>query len=312
MESTDSPSGENTVDDTAVVTERREVMRDKAKGLRDQYRRQHRRSRLLLQGGLAVVLLAAVATIALVLTNSVAPPADGPRNMLSDGIKIGEGFQAIGTAGLAPDSTPVPSEPNSEDVIELRVYVDYLCAHCSEFDAENAEQIGAWIEQGAATLELHPLALLDGQSQGTSYSTRAANAAACVADFAPHDFFEFNSALLAAQPKGGTGGLTDEELLAVIKKAGVEAYSSIESCVTTLRYKNWVKAATVRALNGPIPHADIESVRATPTILVNGVKHTYVYPFEAKDLAQVVSQAAGSVFNRKSSVEPSPESSQAP
>lgn len=303
---------ERAPEDATVVTERREEMRDKAKSLRDQYRRQHRRNRWILQGGLVLVLIAAVASIALVIANSATPAPTGPRNMLSDGIKIGAGYEAVSTLGLKADEQPVPSGPNDDDVIDIRVYVDYLCVHCSEFDDENAEQIGAWIEQGAVTLEVHPLALLDAQSEGTNYSTRAANAAACVASHAPNEFFSFNSALLAAQPRGGEGGLSDERILAVVEKAGVATTPAIEECITSQQYRSWVKAATVRALNGPLPGADIEAVRATPTILVNGEKHTYSYPFKAKDLAQVISKAAGTVFNKQSTEEKSVPPADAP
>lgn len=314
MESTDS--GEDRAAEEAaegrVTTERRDEMRDKAKSLRDQYRRQHRRNRWILQGGLVLVLIAAVASIALVIGNSATPAPTGPRNMLSDGIKIGAGYEAVSTLGLEADEQPVPSGPNDDDVIDIRVYVDYLCVHCSEFDDENAEQIGAWIEQGAVTLEVHPLALLDAQSEGTNYSTRAANAAACVASHSPNAFFSFNSALLSAQPRGGEGGLSDERILEVVEKSGATLTAAIEECVTSQQYRAWVKAATVRALNGPLPGADIEAVRATPTILVNGAKHTYSYPFKAKDLAQVISKAAGTVFNKKATEESSAPATEAP
>lgn len=299
MESTGSGDG------PLVPIERRELARDKAKQSREQRRKQQRRNRTVFRSLIAVVLVAAVAGVAFMLTSSAKPAPSGPRNMLSDGITIGEGLQAVPTRPLAAEQKPVPSEPIADDVIDIRVYVDYLCTHCAEFDEENNKQIAAWIQEGAASLEVHPLALLDSQSQGHQYSTRAANAAACVANYAPDSFFSFNSALLAAQPEDGQGSLDDEEILDVAKQVGAGG-TPIADCIANQKFKSWVKAATVRALNGPIPNASIESVRVTPTILINGAKYNYAYPFDSKDLAQVMTQAIGSVYNKMSTQEPTP------
>ena len=56
-------------------------------------------------------------------------------------------------------------------VANIRVYVDYLCPYCDQFERTNAEQLEQWLESGAATLEIHPIALLDEPSR-TAPSTR--------------------------------------------------------------------------------------------------------------------------------------------
>lgn len=299
---TDTGSG----DKRLTSSERRELAREKAKELRLQQKKLDRRNRLLLQGGLALVAVAIIATVTLIIVNSVRPAAPGPRNMLSDGIKIGQGFEAVQTVGLAADEDPVPFSQNTDDVIDIRLYVDYLCPFCAEFEAENNDQIAAWIEQGAATLEVHPISLLDGQSAATQYSTRAANAAACVANYSPNSFFDVNAALFANQPEEGKPGLDDAELFDIIQGAGVSNENAIQKCIDDGQFRSWVKDATARALNGPIPNSDIDSVRGTPTILVNGTKYTYSYPFDAQEFGQVVSQAVGSVYNKKSTETPAP------
>jgi protein-disulfide isomerase len=293
-------------DERLTTSERREVAREKAKELRLAQRKLDRRNRWLLQGGLAVVAIAIIATVTLIIVNSVRPAAPGPRNMLSDGIKIGQNFEAVQTVGLAADEDPVPSAENTDDVIDIRLYVDYNCKFCAEFEAENNEQIAAWIAEGAATLEVHPISLLDGQSAATQYSTRAANAAACVANYSPNSFFDVNAALFEEQPGEGEPGLDDAELFDIVSNVGVSNENAIEKCINEVQFRPWVRDATARALNGPIPNSDVDSVRGTPTILVNGAKYTYSYPFDAQEFGQVVSQAVGSVFNRKSTETPTP------
>ncbi|MET1044122.1 MAG: hypothetical protein ABWX59_08405, partial [Microbacteriaceae bacterium] len=80
----------------------------------------------------------------------------------------------------------------------------------------------------------------------------------------------------------------------------------IEDCIEDRQFESWVKDATARALNGPIPNSDIESVKGTPTILVNGVKYEYSFPFDAQEFAQVVSQQVGSMFNKMATETPAP------
>jgi hypothetical protein len=69
---------------------------------------------------------------------------------------------------------------DSGEVANIVMYVDYLCPFCGQFEATNSESLRTMVESGAATLEVHPIAILTNKSAGTQYSLRAANAAACV------------------------------------------------------------------------------------------------------------------------------------
>ena len=75
--------------------ERRDAARDKARLLRVEQKKKDFRNKLILQGSLVFVVLAIVATVILVITSSIRPPSPGPLNMLSDGIKIGQSFDAV-------------------------------------------------------------------------------------------------------------------------------------------------------------------------------------------------------------------------
>ena len=286
----------------------REGARERARELRDLHRKQDRRRRWVLRGsitsGIAIILVA----VALIILGFVTPTTRGPLNMLSDGIKIGEGFKAVPTAAIPANSKPIASETNPPAVIDIKLYVDYLCPNCGTFERKNSAQLQAWIKSGAATVEIHPIAILTTKSAGTQYSLRAANAAGCVAEFSPNAFFDFNDAMFVDQPKEGSAGLSDAQIIARASKAGVSDLTHVSECINDRRFRSWVQSATTRALNGPIPNSDLTSVSGTPTIVVNGSQFKYTTGFEPNEFAQFVQQIAGDAFteNASSSASPTP------
>ncbi len=289
--------------------QRREAAREKALQLRVEQKKKDRRNKVFLQGGIAVAAIAIVALIVLVIMNSIRPAGPGPANMASDGILIGEGMAVVKTPALQPDARPVPSVADvTGTVADIRVYVDYLCPFCGKFETANGEQIATWVESGAATVEIHPVSILASKSAGTHYSLRAANAAACVANFSPNDFYAFNAALFVDQPEEGSAGRSNEELKKVVMSSGVStAVSKIDSCIEEMSYKSWVQAATDRALSGPIPNAAIPAVTGTPTVLVNGKQYVGAFD-DPKEFAAFVLQAAGETYSTSTQTQtPPPE-----
>jgi len=286
--------------------ERREAAREKSKVLRDQQRKKEKRGKVVLQGSVIIAALAILAVVTLVIMNSVKPASPGPRNMLSDGILIGEGFTATPTAALEAGDDPVPNvRDESSDVIRIQMYVDYFCPICGSFEEANGDQLSTWIETGAADVEIFPMAILDRASQGTKYATRAANAAACVADSSPDQYYAYNTVLFENQPEEGTEGLTDAELISLTKEAGVTNAGTIATCITDQKFKNWVADARSRAQNEPVPNSDVESVVGTPTVIVNGVKYTGALN-DAKAFSAFVVQAANTEFNENPTPTPTP------
>ncbi|CAN5411204.1 hypothetical protein BH09ACT4_BH09ACT4_25870 [soil metagenome] len=262
-------------------------------------------------GAIAVAVLALVAVVVVILilprTASVAP-----QNMLSDGIKIGKELKAVQTVAQKPGQQPIASEANPDAVVDIQLYVDYLCANCGLFEASNGAQLRRWAETGAATIEIHPVALLTTKSAGTQYSLRAAAAAACVADLAPDHFFDFHEALLTDQPAEGSEGLTDKQILDRAEAAGVTALGQISRCVDEERYKLWVKEASARALSGPIPNSALAKIDAPLVILVNGQQFMPSADFDASELAQFVVQAAGDAFSENPTPTPGPSDTATP
>ena len=277
---------------------RRDAVRTKATQLRVEQKKKNRRNRFLLQGGILVVALAIVAVIALVVMNSIRPAGPGPANMASDGILIGEGMKVTATTALKAGADAVPSTPDATGTVaDIRVYVDYLCPFCGQFEKTNSDQIVKWVTSGAATLEIHPISILTSKSAGTQYSLRSANAAACVANYSPNDFFAFNAALFANQPKEATAGLDDAAIMGLVTSSGVaSSVSEIDTCITDVRYKAWVVAATNRALSGPLPNTSVEAVTGTPTVLVNGKQYSGALD-DPKEFAAFVLQSAGETYS---------------
>lgn len=286
--------------------EKREAARDKARILREEQKKKDRRTKFILQGSIIVASLAIVAIVAVVIIASVRPVGPGPLNMASDGIQLSQGAVATETAALAAGMDPIPNERDEESgVLDIQMYVDYLCPFCAQFEATNSDYISSLMENGDTTVEIHPLAVLDRVSQGTKYSTRASNAAACVANFSPNQFYDFHTILFENQPAENSVGLSDDELIELTTQVELEDPDKVADCIRNQEFKAWVGASTARALNGPIPDTNVDKVTGTPTVIVNGLK----YEGSITDLASFqafVIQAAGSTFNETSTPTPTP------
>lgn len=289
----------------------RAAARDRARELRDLHKKQDKRRRMIVQGGVSAAVLVLIAVVVLIL---IVPrtQARGPQNMLSDGIKIGSELKAVQTPAQRPGQQPVASPANPPAVVDIRLYVDYLCSSCGLFEKANGDQLRSWAESGAATVEIHPVALLTTKSAGTQYSLRAAAAASCVADLAPDHYFDFHQALLADQPKEGSAGLTDDEIMQRAEASGVTALGQIQRCVDEGRFKSWVKEATARALAGPIPDSTLSKIDAPLVILVNGQQFVPTADFDPAELAQFVVQAAGDALSDNPTPTPTPTPSPTP
>ncbi|MEO5535672.1 MAG: thioredoxin domain-containing protein [Pseudolysinimonas sp.] len=293
------------------MSESREAARQRASELRAEHRRHDRRQRTALILGITGGMLV-VAVIVVVALSTPRTPATGPANMLSDGIKIGQNLVAVPTVGLKADQTPVASSTNAPNVVDIQIYVDYLCPNCGQFEKRNRDTLREWVESGAATVEFHPIAIFTSKSAGTQYSLRAANAAACVAQFSPDDFYAFHDELFAEQPEENTPGLTDEQLIAAAQTAGVADIANVTTCVHDHTYRAWVVDATNRALAGPIPGTDVAKIEATPTIIVNGQEFHYTTAFDPNEFRQFVLRVAGQSFSENATPTSTPTETPAP
>ena len=286
--------------DRGTKNQRREAAREKARELRELQRKKEKRNRVFLQGGIALGVVAIAGIIVLVLVNSVTPPAAGPLNMQSDGIIIGKDLKAVPTPAIPAKGKPVATvRDKKSSVVSIRIYLDYFCPVCNAFETANKSQITGWLKKGAATIEIHPISFLDRSSLGTRYSSRAANAGGCVANYAPDDYWAFTEEMYVKQPAESTVGLSNAQIIAVAKTAKVHNLSQVSSCINDEKFKAWVTAATNRATTGPLPDSSVKTVTGTPTVIVDGVE----YPItsddvsSAADFAAFVEQTAGAQFD---------------
>lgn len=288
--------------------EQREAAREKARELREGQKKRERRNKWLIQGGVIVAVVAIAALIGGLIFNNIKPDGPGPANMASDGILL-TGVDGVitptETPALAAGEAPTPTVPDdSGTVANIVTYIDYLCPFCGQFETTNSDSIRTMVESGAATLEVHPIALLTNKSAGTQYSLRAANAAACVANTSPESFFDFNALLFENQPEETSVGLNNSEIKSLAKQAGVSSLSTIERCIDDTSFKKWVQDATTRALTEPVPNSDLESIKGTPTVLVNGKQYEGSLTDPA-EFQSFVLQATGETFSESTST-PSP------
>ncbi len=255
----------------------REQARIHAQEMRALEAKRKRRRRIFWPTGITLAFVALTAVIVLLVATSPTPTTGlGPKNMLNDQITLTGSngtINVIPTARAAVTGNVSMAKENiTKGNVHISEYVDFQCPYCKQFEQTNSTQIQSWIKAGQATLSIHPIAILDNSSQGNKYSTRSANAAACVANYDPNNYYNVFSALYANQPPENTGGLSDTQILAILAKGG-EKSSLVTKCVTNQTFVNWVTTATVRAVNGPIPNADISKVTQTPTVIVNGVSY---------------------------------------
>ena len=291
---------------------RREKAREKSRMLREQHKKVEKRNRNLVRGIIAFGTIAILGAVAMLILSSNRDPSPGPLNMRSDGIVIGEGLRAVETGAVPPGREPIPTVHDGDaEVIIIDLYVDYFNPLSAAFQEANGKQIAIWVESGAATIEVHPLAILDRVSEGTRYSSRSANAAACVANFAPNQYFAFHGLLLENLPEENSGGLTDDELVALTVESKVDNATKIRGCVQDDTFIAWVADARDRALRNSIQNTDLPPISSTPTIIVNGLPYDGAMNDPAAFSAFVVS-AAGRSFNENSTPSPSPTPSVTP
>jgi protein-disulfide isomerase len=174
--------------------------------------------------------------------------------------KGGDGTGATPTASNIDSSTGAIIVGSGEQTMDT--YIDFMCPICNQFEQAYGSAIQGLVDDGTITLGIHPIAILDNKSQGTEYSTRAANAMYCVAVADADAAVPFMQAMYANQPQEGSTGLTDEQILQIASTAGV---TGIDDCVNSGRYSEYVTTMTEKT-----PVQPGAGGIGTPTIAING------------------------------------------
>ncbi|HLP22628.1 MAG TPA: thioredoxin domain-containing protein [Microbacteriaceae bacterium] len=263
----------------------REAARQLARQQRELAQRKRARMRIIRQSSLvagALAVIGIIVTVGMTSTASTRGVEPGPANMRSDGLV----FTAAGvqhSSALEPKEAPTPLPAGTDrGNVTIVMYVDYMCPFCKAFEAKYGPTIDKLVQSGA-TLDLHPVAVLNSKSNGTNYSTRAANAFACVADAEPEKARLVNDALFEHQPPEYSTGLTDDELVKIVTDVGVTNPQKLSDCIRKGTFRNWVTSASYRAFSS-LPNANVKTLQGTPTVVVNGTwydANAYGGAFEA-------------------------------
>ncbi|MBK0422410.1 thioredoxin domain-containing protein [Leucobacter sp. CSA2] len=272
--------------------ERRNQAREQARIAREQEKKREKRNRLFIQGGIVLGVLAILAIIGLVLTQTMKPAGPGPKNMASGGVVFTKDLKVVEGPALKADGQRKAVSTDREKLpLDVTVYVDYMCPACGAFEQQYGTMLENYVGSGDVNLQVYPLNFLDSSSLGTKYSTRAGNMFACVVEEQPDVAFKLHNLLLSKeeQPQENTPGLTDDQLLDVAKKAGADVNTELKQCVKDVRFGSFIaanyKSVSEVGIKGLAKDAQVvgdpttgelqkagepQRLRSTPTVIVNG------------------------------------------
>ncbi|MCX2750468.1 thioredoxin domain-containing protein [Arthrobacter sp. MI7-26] len=199
-----------------------------------------------------------------------------PANMNANGgITLAAGGKVVPVAASTVDTTTLPSPdplatPNGQPAhapgveaspkgqpAKVVVYMDFMCPYCADFHSSYGPSLDRLRNEGKITVEYRPLAYLDRQSTNR-YSSRAAAAAACVADAHPDRYADFLSQLFAHQPAQGSSGLSNQELKSLAAAAGTDS----AKCIDSGTFLAWARYSNRLAVDS--------GINSIPTAFVDG------------------------------------------
>ena len=140
--------------------------------------------------------------------------------------------------------------------VTLDLWVDYSCPHCQEFEADSSDVITQKVAAGTLKVRYHNIQIV------TVYGTQAGSAAACVATYAPDQWWAFNSALYANH-SAETDDWKGTELADFASQQGITNNDAL-SCIRDQRYTSWITDNT--------GDATAAGVTGTPTLFFNGTQ----------------------------------------
>lgn len=150
-----------------------------------------------------------------------------------------------------------PGSNNPKAVVTF--YEDFLCPACGNFERTFGPTVSRLIDVGAIAADYSMVSILD-SSRNHNYSSRAANAARCVADESLDAFRRFHTALFTTdiQPSETGKSFPDNaRLIELAREAGV--VGKVPDCINSGKYLDKVTGEAAAA-----------QIKATPTIKING------------------------------------------
>lgn len=246
------------------ASDRRAAQREEIRRQRMAELRRQRRIRTIVIAAITVVALLILAGIGYAIYRN-SRPAQQEATVAPQGVS--GSYYSLGAASGKP-------------VVDM--YLDYMCPYCGQFHQANGSDLDSLVKNQQITLHLHTRTFLDANSSTGDYSTRAANAAACVVDEKPDALLDFTDLLFTHQPKEGSAGLTNAQLTTYAKQAG--ASDAVSSCISSKKHAGWLHDVVEK-------EAKTTDKQGTPLITINGTKYDdWATP---GTLAPAVAKAAG-------------------
>lgn len=268
--------------------------------MREAAAKKAKRRKVAVQSAVIAGVVAVLAIVGIVIYSSVSVSNSvaNPKNMLSGGVLLSAPGKAVATPAIKQGDAATPTKQELDGkTAHIQLWVDYQCPICQQFETAVGGTIKQMLTDGTATLETHPVAILD-NAQNKQYSTRSAAAVACVANEQPDKFLDVNAALFANQPSEQTGtGLTNAQILKIFKDTGVES-KTITDCTNSQTFATFVTNQTKTAATDSQLRSSAGSF-GTPTVFVNGQRYqgsvTNAEQFKAFIAAVLPEKTSGSV-----------------
>lgn len=229
---------------------RRETARKEAERIAAKQSSKDNRTRNILIGVIAVVVLALVGVGYMLVKES-------QKTLLSD-------FEGTAPAsadlhgGIPFGGADAVAGVENEGAPTVGVYADFHCPACAAFDEVNAEDIRELASSGTATVLYHPVNILDNSGDLTGYSTRSANAFVEVVENDPELALDFMETLFENQP--AAEGYTDEQIAEIAASVGVS--DDVISKFGDRTYVDWIQTARRQATRDGMQH--------TPSVAFDG------------------------------------------
>lgn len=170
-------------------------------------------------------------------------------------------------AAVAGPSTMTPNgmirigSPDAKVVVT--VIEDPQCALCRSFESVTGPALDALVAQQTIAVDYDMIAIRDRDST-TGYSSRAVEAGACVAEAAIGAWPRWRRELLKQTPAEGSPGLSDQELIDLATRVGIDPTPRFTECVTSHRYSAYARNQTAEAVADKLTHAPTVRIGATP------------------------------------------------
>jgi protein-disulfide isomerase len=146
-------------------------------------------------------------------------------------------------------------------------YEDFLCPACGNFERTFGPTVSKLIDTGAIAADYYMLGFLS-RPQNDDYSSRAGNAAYCVADSSIDAFRRFHTALYTKEIQPSETGTTfpdNAKLIEYAREAGV--VGKVPDCIKAGKYTPMVDGLATAA-----------GIHATPTVRINGQDYQWSTP----------------------------------